>query len=235
MSGAIVNIVTRSGSDEFRGDAFEFLRNDALRRAELLRVHLQRSASVQAQPVWRIGWRADPPRTAVLLHVLRRRPASAGRRREQPRPQRRGARLRHRSDHSTVDSVDSARQLLRCGWDAPIRRLGSGRRRCQSRNARSPVQPRQARSAARLPRPPAGRGARAGLARQQHPGVRSGLSAVHQHDDGHRNAHVWIGAAQRSAIRPQPPARRHVSGARAQSSGVRHRQRGRRARSGCRR
>jgi hypothetical protein len=30
VSGAIVNIVTRSGTDEVRGEAFEFLRNDAL-------------------------------------------------------------------------------------------------------------------------------------------------------------------------------------------------------------
>jgi len=30
VSGAIVNIVTRSGSDRFRGEAFEFFRNDAL-------------------------------------------------------------------------------------------------------------------------------------------------------------------------------------------------------------
>ena len=30
VSGAIVNIVTRSGSDTFRGEAFEFFRNDAL-------------------------------------------------------------------------------------------------------------------------------------------------------------------------------------------------------------
>ena len=30
VSGAIVNIVTRSGTDEFRGEAFEFFRNDAL-------------------------------------------------------------------------------------------------------------------------------------------------------------------------------------------------------------
>ena len=30
VSGAIVNMITRSGGDEFRGDAFEFFRNDAL-------------------------------------------------------------------------------------------------------------------------------------------------------------------------------------------------------------
>jgi hypothetical protein len=30
VSGAIVNVVTRSGSDDFRGEAFEFLRNEAL-------------------------------------------------------------------------------------------------------------------------------------------------------------------------------------------------------------
>jgi hypothetical protein len=30
VSGAIVNIVTRSGTDQFRGEAFEFFRNDAL-------------------------------------------------------------------------------------------------------------------------------------------------------------------------------------------------------------
>ena len=30
VSGAIVNIVTRSGTDEFHGDVFEFFRNDAL-------------------------------------------------------------------------------------------------------------------------------------------------------------------------------------------------------------
>ena len=36
-SGAIVNIATRSGSNEFHGEGFEFLRNDAARRAQLLR------------------------------------------------------------------------------------------------------------------------------------------------------------------------------------------------------
>ena len=30
VSGAVVNMVTRSGTDEIRGDAFEFFRNDAL-------------------------------------------------------------------------------------------------------------------------------------------------------------------------------------------------------------
>jgi hypothetical protein len=30
VSGAIVNLVTRSGTDNYRGEAYEFFRNDAL-------------------------------------------------------------------------------------------------------------------------------------------------------------------------------------------------------------
>ena len=30
VSGAIVNLVTRSGTDQYRGEAYEFFRNDAL-------------------------------------------------------------------------------------------------------------------------------------------------------------------------------------------------------------
>ena len=54
VSGAIVNLVTRSGTDRFRGEAFEFFRARRARRAQLLRVHDARSASVRAPPVRRL-------------------------------------------------------------------------------------------------------------------------------------------------------------------------------------
>ena len=88
VSGAIVNIVTRSGSDEFRGDVFEFLRNDAFDARNFFEFTSSDPHPFQRNQFGGSVGGPDPPRTAVLFHVLRRRPASAGRRREQPRPQR---------------------------------------------------------------------------------------------------------------------------------------------------
>ena len=44
--GAIVNIVTKSGTNGLHGDAFEYFRNDAIRRTELLRSHIVAEGAV---------------------------------------------------------------------------------------------------------------------------------------------------------------------------------------------
>ncbi len=71
VSGAIVNLVTRSGTDEVHGDVFEFSAERCARCAQLLRVHDARSASVPAKSVRRIARRPDQARTDVLLRLLR--------------------------------------------------------------------------------------------------------------------------------------------------------------------
>ena len=48
-SGAIVNIATRSGSNDYHGEFFEFLRNEALDARNFFDA---RKPPIQAQPVW---------------------------------------------------------------------------------------------------------------------------------------------------------------------------------------
>ena len=102
VSGAIVNIVTRSGTDELRGDAFEFFRNDALDARNFFEFTSHGSAPVQPQPVRRIDRRSDPARPDVLFRVLRGPQTAAGRRHEQPRAERRAARGGDRSGRSAA-------------------------------------------------------------------------------------------------------------------------------------
>ena len=52
-SGAIVNIATRSGGNEFHGELFEFFRNDALDARNFFELHVQRAAAFQTQSVRR--------------------------------------------------------------------------------------------------------------------------------------------------------------------------------------
>ena len=59
VSGAIVNIVTRSGTDAVPRRGLRVRAQRRARRAQLLRVHDARSASVQAEPVRRIARRSD--------------------------------------------------------------------------------------------------------------------------------------------------------------------------------
>ena len=54
------------------------------------------------------------------------------------------------------------------------------------------------------------------------PGSERRRSRSTKRADDQRNAHLRIGAAERSALRPEPPRRRHVSGLAAQSGGLRH-------------
>ena len=62
VSGAIVNIVTRSGTDEFHGELFEFFRNDALDARNFFEFTSPRPAPLPAQPVRRIAGRPDQAR-----------------------------------------------------------------------------------------------------------------------------------------------------------------------------
>ncbi len=96
-SGAIVNIATRSGANDFHGEVFEFFRDDALDSRNYLQSPAGAAVAVQAQPVRRQLRRADHQEPDVLLRHLRRPPAAAGHRHQQRRAARRSARRRHRS------------------------------------------------------------------------------------------------------------------------------------------
>ena len=91
VSGAIVNIVTRSGSDAFHGEAFEFFRNDALDARNFFEFN-----SSEPHPFERnqFGGSLGGPvvRRNVLLRDLRGTPPAAGPGHEQPGAQRRAAR-----------------------------------------------------------------------------------------------------------------------------------------------
>ena len=201
VSGAVVNIVTRSGSDEFRGDVFGYLRNDALDARNFFEFTSSEPASVQAQPVRRIARRPDPARTDVLFRDLRRRPPPAGRGPQQPRAERRAARDRHGPGRSAVAAADSRAPTSSCHgtprfvgsapavvdvdrWTADVRHNVGKRDRLHVFHGRQQVRGAEpSRKATAFPvsvRPP-------GLERA----------------DRQRHAHVWIGAAERSAIRPQ--------------------------------
>ena len=66
-SGAVVNVATRSGTNEFHGELFEFLRNDALDARNFFNFDFQRAAALQTQPVRRPTWAARSSRSKTFF------------------------------------------------------------------------------------------------------------------------------------------------------------------------
>ena len=73
--GAQVLIVTQSGTNNWHGSAYEFLRNNDLDSRNFFDIHGR--AAVSAQSVRSLAGRADPEGQNVLLRELRRIPAES--------------------------------------------------------------------------------------------------------------------------------------------------------------
>ena len=113
VSGAVVNLVTRSGSDQFRGSAYEFFRNDALDARNFFEFTSPEPAPFERNQFGgSLGGPIIRGRT-LFLRDVRRIATASGTEPEQPGAQRRRARSRHRPRRSPVDRADSPRELFR--------------------------------------------------------------------------------------------------------------------------
>jgi len=66
-AGGVVNIVTKSGTNQIHGTLFEFLRNGSFECAKLFRARARQS---EAEPVWRVRGGPILKRQAVLLRYF---------------------------------------------------------------------------------------------------------------------------------------------------------------------
>ena len=69
FSGGQISVVTKSGTNAFHGDVFEFLRNTDLDARNYLFAHAR---SVRSKPIWRNAGRPDPEEQGLLLRRLSR-------------------------------------------------------------------------------------------------------------------------------------------------------------------
>ena len=191
VSGAIVNLVTRSGTDQFRGEAYEFFRNDALDARNFFEFNTAGPASVRSQPVRRHVRRPDPSRPHVLLCHLRGPAAAPGHRHERRGAERRAARRRDgsRSSGRLIPLIPRANYFDADGtprfvgaadarvdentWTADVRHNAGTRDRLLVFFGRQRIDRR-----------------RAELAGHQHSRIRPAARDHQGHADGERDAHV---------------------------------------------
>ncbi len=218
VSGAIINVVTRSGTNQFHGDVFDYERNDALDARNFFELTTSDPAPVREASVRRIARRPHHARTNLLLCRRRELQTAAGHRHEQPRAQRRAARGSDRSGHSEVDSADPSRELLsmRTGpRDSSVRpRLSSIRIAGRSISGTTPAANDRFHAfygAQRL------RMIEPGSQGNSIPGFGHVRQPSHEHADHQRNAPVRSRSLERSTVRSKPSERGDVSGCAAES------------------
>ena len=209
VSGAVVNLVTRSGTDRFRGEAYEFFRNDALDARNFFEF-----TSPDPHPFERnqFGGSLGGPLIrgrSVLLRRLRRPATAAGRGPEQPRAQRRAA----CAPRPTGRSGSCSPLIPRANFfdsDGTPRFVGSGDAAVDREHVdrRRPAQRRRARSRPGVLWTPAGRRGRAGGAGQ--PASRDSVRRARSSKSLLTVSETHIfgpGAAERSALRPDHAGR----------------------------
>ena len=92
-AGAIVNLATRSGTNEFHGEVFEFFRNDALDARNFFEFTSHHPAPFKRN---QFGGNLGGPiikKKAILFLLLRRVASTSGTERQQPCAKRRPARV----------------------------------------------------------------------------------------------------------------------------------------------
>jgi hypothetical protein len=78
-AAASINAATKAGTNEFHGDIFEFLRNNALNAQNFFtNASPNEAKDTLAQPVWRRAWRPANQKQAVLFWRVPRHPDAHG-------------------------------------------------------------------------------------------------------------------------------------------------------------
>ena len=235
VSGAIVNLVTRSGTDQYRGEAYEFFRNDALDARNFFEFNTpdphpfdrNQFGGTFGGPILRgrtfffatyegLRQRQGIDMNAVVLSDAQRAAATDP-------VVRNLIPLIPRANHFDADGTPrfvgaADARVDENTWTADVRHNAGTRDRLLAFFGRQRIT-----------------GVEPGVAGDQHPWIRSAACDYQDHADRERDAHVRRRPAERGALRTDDAGWRHVSGDRAQPGGFRDRRRCESSARACRR